>query len=127
MKIFAQWLLVFILAAVLLAYAAGKVTDKQTQRLYARAHLVESQSSARQDLLAGLMPYAILGLATISGVIAVVALIAGAIAITAIWSDRPQAAPTKVIERQIIVMLQPGQTRRDFWQQLNEIKLLEEK
>lgn len=124
MKIFVQWLLVFILAAILLAYISGEAADKQTNRLYARAHLVDSQSSARQDTLAAMMPYAILGVATIGGVIAIIALVAGIVAVVAIWSSRPATQPVREIERQMIIMLQPGQTRREVWRQVSEIKLI---
>lgn len=124
MKIFAQWFLLFLLVGILLTYVTGQAADKQTGRLYARAHLVDSQSSARLDILAAMMPYAILGVATIGGVIAIVALMAGVVAVVAIWSSRPPAAQAKEIERQIFIMLQPGQTRREVWQQVSEIKLI---
>jgi len=119
------WLIVILAFAGLLALASARADDARTNRLYARAHLVEAQSSARQDLLAGLMPYTIIGLATIGGVIAVVALVAGVVAVVAIWSDRPQAAPPRVIERQMVILLQPGQTPREFWRQVSKVKLLE--
>ena len=125
MKDLFLWLILILALVILLALAAARANDAQTSRLYARAHLVDSQSSARQDLLAGMMPYAILGLAAISGVIAVVALVAGVVAVVAIWSSRPPSTPIREIERQTIILLQPGQTRRDFWRQVSEVRLLE--
>lgn len=119
------WLIAIIIAFAIMLTATGFNADRQTQRLYAQAHLTNAQSSARQDLLAGLMPYTIIAVAVIGGTIATAALIAGAVAITAIWASRPQAPPTRVIERQTMILLQPGQTPREFWRQMSDIKLLE--
>lgn len=127
MKDFLMWLIVIIAAITLLIYITGEAADKQTTRLYARAHLVEAQSSARQDLLAGLMPYAILGLATTGGVVTVIAMTYGLVAFATIWVNRPPPPETVILERQIVVMLQPGQTHREFWQQANKVKLLEKR
>ncbi len=125
MKHFFMWLIVILAFAGLLALASARADDARTNRIYATAHLVGVQSSARQDTLAAMMPYAILGLATIGGTIAVVALVAGVVAVVALWSSRPPPAPTRVIERQMIIMLQPGQTPREFWRQVSKVKLLE--
>lgn len=133
MKQLLVWLIVILAFAGLLALASARADDARTNRIYAQAHLIGAQSSARQDLLAGLMPYTVLGLAALGGIITivaltggVVALIGGVVAIVAMWSERPQAAPPRIIERQMVILMQPGQTRRETWQQLSEIKLLEE-
>ena len=121
-----KWAVLIFLLACLLAMATAKADDARTNRLYARAHLVDAQASARQDTLAAMMPYTIVGVAVIGGVIAVVALVAGVVAVVAIWSERSsQAEPPKVIERQVIIVLQLGQTRRDFWRQASEVKFLD--
>ena len=118
MKQAVLWLIVILAFAGLLAIASARADDARTNRLYARAHLVEAQSSARQDLLAGLMPYTIVGLAAIGGTISVVALMAGVVAVVVIWSNRPQPQTTQIIERQMVILLQPGQTRPEFWRQV---------
>jgi hypothetical protein len=114
------WLIVVLSFAGLLALATARADDARTNRLYARAHLVEAQSSARQDTLAALMPYTIIGLATIGGVIAVVALVAGVVCVAAVWSSRLRGATIqpKIIERQMIILIQPGQSRREVYQLL---------
>jgi hypothetical protein len=114
MKIFAQWLLVFILAAILLAYVSGEAADKQTGRLYARAHLSEVQNEGRKDLMAGLMPYAVIG---VVGVMSIMALALAAIAL-AKMGQPPQQSQQPVIERQMIILIQPGQSRREVYKML---------
>lgn len=130
MKQAMMWLIVVLAFAGLLALASARADDARTSRLYARAHLVEVNSSARQDLLTAMMPFIILGLATIGGTIAIVALTYGLVTVAAIWLNRPPpppAAATIILERQIIVMLQPGQTRRELWQQVSKVELLEKR
>jgi hypothetical protein len=123
MKDLLLWLIVILGLVGLLMLASAKADDARASRLYARAHVIEANSSARQDLLAGLMPYAILGLATIGGVIAIVALTAGTVAVVTIWSSQLQAGPARVIERQqMIVMIQPGQSRREIFKLLSRAK-----
>jgi ABC-type multidrug transport system permease subunit len=124
MKNLFLWLIVILGIATLLTLASAKADDARTNRLYARAHLVEANSSARQDLLVGMMPYAVLGLATVGGVVAIVALAAGAVAVVAVWSDRGQARPM-MIERQMIIMIQPGQSRREVYKLLSNSKELQ--
>ncbi len=126
MKIFLQWILVFTLAVILLAYVSGEVTDKQTSRLYARAHLSEIQNEGRKDMMAGLMPYAIIGVAAIGGSIAIVAMTYGLVAVATIWINRPQVTrPTHTIQRitetRTILILQPGQhSRREIYKLLSD-------
>lgn len=124
MKDLLMWTVVIIGALIILVWALGEVQDKQANRLYARAHLVEANSSARQDFLAGLMPYTIVGLATIGGSIAAIALTYGLVAIvTAMVTiglaliNRPTSTvlpriTERIIERRTILVLQPGQHSR---------------
>lgn len=122
MKDLLMWTVVIIGALIILVWALGEAQDKQAGRLYARAHLVEANSSARQDFLAGLMPYTIVGLATIGGSIAAIALTYGLVAIvTAMVTiglaliNRPTSGVIereRIIERRTILVLQPGQHSR---------------
>ena len=128
MKIFAQFLLFFLLAAILLAYVAGEAADKQTGRLYARAHLSEVQNEGRKDMMTGLMPYAIIGVSAIGGSIAIIAMTYGLIVVATIWINRPQITrPThtieknRIIETKTILILQPGEhSRREIFKLLGE-------
>lgn len=119
MKHFAAWLIVIIGSLIVLVWALGEAQEKQASRLYARAHVIEAKAGARQDLLAALMPYTIIGLATLGGTIAVVALMAGTVAIVAL-AKRTPAQSHRVIERQTILLLQPGQhSRREIYKLLS--------
>lgn len=59
---------------VLFVYAMGKLTDAQTDRLYARAHLVEVKSDARTDYINSMMPLVtmLLGIAVVAGMVIVI-------------------------------------------------------
>jgi hypothetical protein len=109
--------------------------DAHARRAQAQAALVRAQSEARQDLLAAMLPYVIFG------VIALALVAIGGLIIYAI-ARRPQAPapprtrliqapPERIIERiterQIVFVLQPGQTRRDAFKLLAgaDIKLIE--
>lgn len=117
------WVLAILGVIIFWTYLAGEVADKQTSRLYARAHVIETQSEARKDLMAGLMPYVVISVSLIAGVIVVIAMTFGLISVTAIWINRPLPPKTeiRIIERQIIVMLQPDQSRRDYYRQLEKV------
>lgn len=120
MKIFLQWILVFILVSILFLYVSGRVTDKQTNRLYARAHLSEVQNEGRKDLMAGLMPYVVISVSLIAGVIVVIALTFGLISITALWINRQQQQ-TQRIENRTLLILQPGDhSRREILKLLSD-------
>ncbi len=121
-----SWVLVILVAIILLAYLVGEATDKQTSRIYARAHLLEVLSESRKDLAVIFMPYVVIAVSLIAGVTVVVALTYGLIAVTTIWINRPLPPPPpkteiRIIERQIIVMLRPNQSRRDYYQQLEKV------
>ncbi|KKL48413.1 hypothetical protein LCGC14_2325790 [marine sediment metagenome] len=121
-----SWVLAIFIAIIFFTYLVGEVTDKQTSRLYARAHLSEVRSESRKDLSVIFLPYVIIAVSLIAGVIVVVALTYGLIAVTAIWINRPLPPPPpkteiRIIERQIIVMLRPNQSRRDYYQQLEKV------
>ncbi len=114
------WLIVILGLVGLLTLASARADEARTSRLYARAHLVEAQSSSRQYLLAGLMPYTIIAVSIIGGTIAIVALVAGVVAVVAVWPRSP-VAPGRVIEieTRTIILLQPGQSRRELWRALS--------
>ena len=122
MKIIAQWFFVFILAAILLAYVTGEAADKQSSRLYARAHLSEVQNEGRKDLMAGLMPYVVISVSLIVSAIVVIALASLAAVGIYAMGQRPAASqPMRVIETRTILILQPGEhSRREIFKLLSD-------
>jgi hypothetical protein len=74
LKIFLQFGVVILLLVIILVYVAGNASEKQGNAqaaiMYGRAHIIEVQNEARKDLMAGLMPYTVIGL----GVLGTVAL-----------------------------------------------------
>ena len=118
MKIFLQWILVFILAGILLVYVGGLTAEKQSSRLYARAHLSEVQNEGRKDLMAGLMPYVVISVSLIVSAIVVVVL--ACLSVVAIYAlaQRP-ALQSARIETRTILILQPGRhSRREIYKLL---------
>lgn len=120
MKQVLMWSIVILALAGLLALASARADDARANRIDAQARLVGAQSSARQDLLVGLMPYALLGLVTITG---------GTITIVALTWPRPtppaqtqiierRIIERRIIERQMVILIQPGQSRRKVYQVL---------
>ena len=132
MKDFLAWLIVIIAAITLLIYITGEAADKQTTRLYARAHIIETKSEARQDLLAGLMPYVVVSVSIIGGTIAVIALTIFGIAIINRPTPPHPPPPKRIIETyhetrhtetRTILILQPGQhSRREIYKLLSQGK-----
>lgn len=110
MKDLILWIILLLSLVGLLTLAFAKADDARTNRLYARAHLVEVKSDARQDTLTGLMPYVVIVAIAIGGSVVVVALMFASVAIVAIVSNRPRHP--RIIERQIVIVLQPGQPKR---------------
>lgn len=132
MKELMTWIIATVIGFAILAGAIGFANDAAARKTYAAAAMVREQSQARQDLLAGMLPYAAMTIVVVV-VLAVVGLIIYAIARaprTPIISPQiinPPPTTTRIIERQIIMVLQPDQTHRQFWRQLSEaadIKLI---
>ena len=109
MKDLLLWVIVLIASAGLLTLAFAKAGDAQTRRLNARAHLIEVKSDARQDALAGLMPFVVIVAIATGGSIGIVALMSASVAIVAIVTNRSRHP--RMIERQVVIVLQPGQTK----------------
>lgn len=76
------WLVLLALIVITVIYLLGKLSESRTDQFYARAHLVEAKSDARQDYINTMMP--ILYMVTIVVVMAgatvtVIALIIGGV------------------------------------------------
>lgn len=53
------------LLVLLALYLSGKATEKKTDMFYAQAYVIQAQNEARKDLMAGMLPYTLLGLGVI--------------------------------------------------------------
>lgn len=130
MKDLLTWIIATVIGFAILAGAIGFANDAAARKTYAAAAMVREQSQARQDLLAAMLPYAAMT------IVVVVLLVIAGLTIYAIANRPPAIRPqiinpppttTRIIERQIIMVLQPDQTRREFWRQLSQaadIKLI---
>jgi cytochrome bd-type quinol oxidase subunit 2 len=114
MKSVFSWLILLVLVGALFSLALGFNAERQAERAYAQAAIIRAQSAARMDLSAALMPYAVIGVVAL---MAVTALTLATVALVKLGqpgqSDRP-----RLIERQII-MIQPGQSRREVYKMLS--------
>ena len=115
-------LLAILITIAIFTHLVGEVADKQTSRIYARAHLVETKNEATKGLLGVMLPYVIIAVSLIAGAIVVVAMTFGLISVTALWINRPQPPriETHIIERHTMVMLRPGQSPKDYYRQLEK-------
>jgi hypothetical protein len=113
MKDILTWLIAIIISIALLLLAFGFNAERQAERAYAQAAIIRAQSAARLDLSAALMPYAVIA------IVAFMAIMALALAtIALVRLSQPQQSP-RLIERQMIVLIQPGQSRREVYQMLS--------
>lgn len=112
MKNILTWFILLVLVAALFALALGFNAERQAERAYAQAAIIRAQSAARLDLSAALMPYAVIGIVAL---MAIVALTLATIALVKL--GQPGQSP-QLIERQMIILIQPGQTRREVYQML---------
>ena len=110
------WLATFMILVILLLWMAGQLEDKRTDTLYARAHLSEIKNEGRKDLMAGLMPYTVIAVSLVAGTVALVAMTWGMVAIV----NRPLPPERHILEKQVFVMLQPGQSQRDFFRTMED-------
>lgn len=84
MKQLFSGLVVLLGAAALVIYFLDSLSNSRASEFRAQAVLVNAQSSARQDLLTGMMPYVVLGLGVlvlaVVLVLAILAIVTGAVA-----------------------------------------------
>jgi hypothetical protein len=124
-------LIVGLLLAALLVYGLDSLANSETRKVNAQASLAYAQGQAEAMVLraqaesrlhaaqaaaitaASLLPWGVLAILGVLG-LAVVALC------MVIVTRRPQTAPTLVVERQIVYLPAPGQSRREVWQSLSE-------
>lgn len=57
MKDLLSWLILFVMLVIMGIYLLGKLSDSQTNQIYARAHLVEVKSDANASWLTHVLPY----------------------------------------------------------------------
>jgi len=97
LKVFLQITFLIVLLIVIGVYIVASTSESrasaQASIFYARGHLVEAQSQARLDLLAGLMPYTILGLGILS-ITAITIIVSLALFILLfVWMNRAEESP----------------------------------
>lgn len=127
MKDFLMWVVVIIGTLAILVWVIGEANEKEAGRLYARAHVIETNDQARQNLLSVLMPYVVISVSIIGGTVAVIALTVFGVAIIHRLPPPPRR-PERIVERhtethretRTILILQPGQhSRREVYRLLN--------
>lgn len=135
---FFGFLIIGLLLTALLVYALDNLANSEARRVNAQAQLAYAQGQAEAMVLraqaesrlhaaqaaaitsASLLPWGVLAILGVLG-LAIVALC------VVIVVRRPQTAPPMLIERQIIYLPTPGQSRREVWQSVSEISVLGER
>lgn len=117
-------LLALIGSAALLMTAMGNADDAAARRLYAQSVVIQANSAARQDLLAGLMPYVVIAISLIVAAIVILALSFTFLSVFALWTSKPwekNRPPQieRIIETRSILILQPGEhSKRELYKLL---------
>jgi hypothetical protein len=119
MKDILTWLIAIVIAAAMFLAASGFNAERQAERAYAQAAIIQAQSAARLDLSAALMPYAVIAVVAL---MAIVALTLAAIALVRL-GQAPQGQRPQIIERQMVILIQPGQSRREVFEMLSSKSL----
>jgi hypothetical protein len=119
MKDTLTWLIAIVIAAAAFLAASGFNAQHQAERAYAQAAIIQAQSAARLDLSAALMPYAVIAVVAL---MAIVALTLAAIALVRL-GQAPQGQRPQIIERQMVILIQPGQSRREVFEMLSSKSL----
>jgi hypothetical protein len=117
MKDILTWLIAIVIAAAMFLAASGFNAERQAERAYVQAAIIRAQSAARLDLSAALMPYAVIGIVAL---MAIVALTLAAIALVRL-GQAPQAP--RLIERQMVILIPPGLSRREAFEMLSSKSL----
>jgi hypothetical protein len=131
MNKFFGFLLMGLVLVILLVSSLENLADSQTSRVQARTRLVYAQGQAEAMVVraqaesrlhaaqaaaitsASLLPWGVLAILGLLG-LAIVALC------IVVVVRRPQAGPPVLIERQIVYLPAPGQSRREVWQALSD-------
>jgi hypothetical protein len=92
---FLFWLVMILGVGGFVLVSLESCNDSQAKRLYAEAALTGAKSAARQDLLAGLMPYTVLGISIIVIVLVISLVIFGLIHLANIRASQPRPQPVK--------------------------------
>lgn len=100
---FLFWLVMILGVGGFFLVSLESCNDSQAKRLYAEAALTGAKSAARQDMLAGLMPYTILGLSLIVIVLVVSLVIFGLVLMANSRAAQPKATKRAMAEQPQII------------------------
>ena len=96
MKDLLKVVILLVLLVLMGIYLAGSASEKRAQSqanmFYARAHLAEVQNESLKILLAGLMPYTILGLGVLGATVVTVVISFIVFALLFVWMN-PREMP----------------------------------
>lgn len=115
MKDFIAWLIAGIVAVAILMAAIGYNNQSAATRAHAEAAIIRAQAQARLDATSANLPYVVIGVVALMGLCTLT--LAGLVLYK--WGDSPANQPPHIIETRTIIMLQPGQSRRDLWQTIS--------
>jgi hypothetical protein len=109
------WIVTIIISIAFLLWCVGYNNETAAQRAYAEAAVIRAQSQARLDATSAYLPYV--------AIVAVAGLGVSALAVAGLvlyqWGAAPNHPP-RVIETRTIIILQPGQSRRELWRTVSE-------
>jgi hypothetical protein len=121
MRSITGFLMTLILAAIVGFIALGELNQSITERnnsqaavMNAQAVLVSAQAESRLNASQAALPFVVLGIGlTVAGAVIIAALV-----VAANRPDQPSqpAQAVRIIERQIILVLPTGASRREMWQ-----------
>lgn len=115
--------LALIGSVALLLTALANADDAAARRLYAQSAVIQANSAARLDFMGAALPYLIIAISLIIAAVVILALSFTFLSAFALWSSKPwlqnQPQVERIIERQMIIMIQPGQSRREIYQMLS--------
>ncbi len=118
-------LLAIIGSAALLMTALANADDAAARRLYAQSAVIQANSAARLDFMGAALPYLVITVSLIVGAVVILALSFTFLSVFALWASKPweKGRPPqieRIVERQMVILIQPGQSRREVYQMLSE-------
>ena len=128
MKDLLMWILVLILLFLMAIYLMSRLSESQTNQIYARAHLVEAKSDANASWMSHALPYfltaAVIIVASFAVVISLIVLVTGGLAIFGILEYfrncrevDARAYEQKRLNRPIVIQF-VGTSRRQVYKKL---------
>lgn len=116
MKDALTWAIAIIVAIAIMLAAAGYHNETAAQRAYAQAAIIRAQSQARLDATSAFLPY--VAIVAVAG-LGVSALTVAGLVIYKWGEAAPNHSPNHITETRTIILLQPGQSRRELWQTIS--------